>query len=123
MKKKYVIMLIISAAVMFGLPWLALTFGTVNMGLGLSLLLFFVVNTIYSITLGIYSGRNLREMWSLPVVSAVMYLLSAWALFEMGEIVFVIYAGIYLGLGVAAMLITALIRSKRETSLQEGADT
>lgn len=112
MKKNYIMWLILSIAVMFILPWAAVTFVKGDAGMAACFLLFFAVNPIYSIIIGIFSGRNLKERWSLPIISAVLFLLGTWIFFNMGEIAFLLYAGIYLVIGMAVMLVSALI-SKR----------
>ena len=72
-------------------------------------ILFFGVNPIYSVIAGAFAGRNSRQMWYLPVVSAVLYLAGTWLFFDMGETAFILYAGFYLVLGIAAMLISMFI--------------
>ena len=74
--------------------------------------LFFAVNPLYSIVIGIFAGRNFKEMWSLPVISSVLFLLGTWIFFDMGERAFLLYAGIYLIIGIVVMLVSTLI-SKR----------
>ncbi len=44
-------------------------------------------------------------MWSLPLVSAVMFLFGTWFSFDVKEIWFIMYAAIYLVLGWIAMFI------------------
>lgn len=38
----------------------------------------FVVNPAYSIVLGMRCGRDLRNMWYLPLVSSVTFLVGTW---------------------------------------------
>ena len=112
MKKKYIMWLILSIVVTILLPWAAVTFVKGDAGMAACFLLFFAVNPLYSIVIGIFAGRNLKEMWSLPVISAVLFLLGAWIFFNMGESAFLMYAGIYLVIGIVAMFVSILI-SKR----------
>ena len=112
MKKKYIMWFILSAFVMLLLPWAAVTFVKGDAGMAACFLLFFAVNPIYSVVIGIFAGRNFKEMWSLPVISAVLFLLGTWIFFDMGERAFLMYAGIYLIIGIVVMLVSALI-SKR----------
>ncbi len=49
-------------------------------------------------------------MWSLPLVSAVMFLFGTWFSFDVKEIWFIIYAAIYLVLGWIAMFIGKYMR-------------
>lgn len=112
MKKKLTGWWIISAAVMFLLPWLAITFTKSDAGMAAVLLLFFAVDPIYAIIAGFSAGKNIREMWSLPVITAIMFLSGAWVFFDMGEPAFVIYAGVYLIVGIITMLVSAFISRK-----------
>lgn len=112
MKKYYIMWLILSIVVMFLLPWAAVTFVKGDAGMAVCFMLFFAVNPLYSIVIGIFAGRNLKKMWSLPVISAVLFVLGTWIFFDMGERAFLMYAGIYLVIGIAAMFISTLI-SKR----------
>ena len=110
--KKIVFWLIISAFVMFALPWMAVTFVNGNDGMAACFILFFAVNPVFSIILGIFSGEDAKRLWWLPVVSAVFFLTGTWIFFDAGETAFILYAAGYMALGIAAMLISALIRKK-----------
>ena len=71
-------------------------------------LLFYAVNPVYSILLGIASGKEIRQMWCQPILSSALYFMGTWIFFDMGETAFLLYAGIYLLLGMAAMLISGM---------------
>ena len=109
MKKKYIMWFILSAFVMLLLPWVAVTLVKGDAGMAACFVLFFAVNPLYSIVIGIFAGRNFKEMWSLPVISAVLFLLGTWIFFDMGERAFLMYAGIYLIIGIVVMFVSALI--------------
>ncbi len=109
MKKTFIALMIISAAVMLALPWAAVTFVKGDAGMAVCFILFFAVNPIYSIIIGACSGKDIRHMWSLPVISAVLFLIGTWIFFDMGETAFIMYAGIYLALGIISMLISGKI--------------
>lgn len=109
MKKRLLGWLAISAAIMFLLPWFVVTFARGDSGMAACILLFFIINPIYSIILGIFAGKNIKGMWALPVISAMMFLPGAWLFLDMGEGAFVIYAGAYLVIGVITMLISKFI--------------
>lgn len=107
MKKKLTGWLIGSAVVMLFLPWAAVTFAESDAGMTVTLLLFFAVNPLYSITLGIFAGKHMKEMWSLPVIAATLFLLGSWIFFDPGEDAFAIYAGVYLVIGIVSMLFSS----------------
>ncbi|MEY8391152.1 hypothetical protein AALA98_07250 [Lachnospiraceae bacterium 45-W7] len=112
MKNKFIFWLIVSLLIMFIAPWMAITFIDSDAGMAVCFLLFFAINPIYSIVIGIFAGRNLKSLWEMPVVSAVLFLIGSWIFFDIGEKAFIIYALIYLILGAAAMLVSTLIHRK-----------
>ena len=70
--------------------------------------LFYLGNPIYSILAGVYAGKDRKELWIVPVITAVLFLAGAWSIFDKNETVFVLYALIYLLLGIAAMFVSGL---------------
>lgn len=117
--KKYIgIWLLVTVGIMFLLPWLTVSFAG-SAGMAICFILFYVINPVYSVIIGCAAGKNVRKLWILPVASAVLFLLSTWILFEMGEVAFVMYAGIYLILGMIAMLISAYIKKKSQNKVRD----
>lgn len=110
--KKMIAWLIASASILLALPWLAVTFIKSDAGMAVSLFLFFVLNPIYAICAGAYAGRDVKRFWALPLITALFFLAGAWLFFDMGEMAFILYALIYLLLGMAAMLLSRFIRKK-----------
>ena len=51
----------------------------------------------------------MKHLWSLPVISAVLFLIGTWIFFDMGETAFILYAAVYLVIGIMAMLISMFI--------------
>ena len=68
---------------------------------------------LFRSVLGVFSGRNMRARWYLPALSAAFFLAGTLVFFDPGEKAFILYALIYLALGGAAMLLTALVRKRR----------
>ena len=99
-----------SALVMLGLPGLAVAFLRGDAGMGVCLLLFFAVDPAWSVFLGALAGRDGKRLWSLPLLSAALFLAGAWTFFDRGEWAFLLYAAIYLALGLAAMLVSACVK-------------
>lgn len=106
MNTKFIGWLTGSAAVMLLLPWAAVTFVRNDAGMAVTLLLFFMVNPIYSITSGVFAGKNIKALWSLPVITATLFVLGTWIFFEPGEGAFVIYAGVYLLMSMGSMFLS-----------------
>jgi len=114
MTKRTIIPLLIAALVALLLPWLAVTFAK---GMAVIFLLFFAVNPITAVLLGVFSGGNVRMAWFQPLLFAALFLLGTWVFFTMAEMAFVLYAAAYLILGYAAMLLT-WCAAKRKRSVQ-----
>lgn len=102
----------ITLAVMFILPFAVAKLASECSGMALCMMLFFVINPIYSIILGIVAGRNIKALWNLPLISAVAFLAGAWIFFDIHEHWFIAYATVYLTIGVIAMLITNHLKKK-----------
>lgn len=117
MTKRTIIPLLIAVLVALLLPWLTVTLVRGDNGMAVIFLLFFAVNPITAILLGIFSGGNIRVTWFYPLLFAALFLLGAWVIFTMAEMAFALYAVIYLLLGYAAML-TAWWLAKRKCSAQ-----
>lgn len=114
MKKDLILWSLVSMVIMLLLPWLAVTFIKGDAAMAVCFLLFFVVDPMYSISIGVLGGKNVRYLWGLPIISTILFLLGTWLFFDMGESAFILYAGIYLILGICAMLISMLIQWKKQ---------
>lgn len=114
MAKKTIFPLMISAVVALLLPWLAVTLVKGDGGMAVTFLLFFAINPITAILLGIFSGGNVRGAWFQPLLFTALFLAGAWVFFTITETAFLLYAAVYLLLGYAAMLAAVLYgRTKR----------
>ncbi len=114
MKQNIILWLAASAVVMLMFPWLAVVFVKGDAGMAVCFLLFFAVNPLYSVLIGAFAGKDIRRLWSIPVISSALFLIGTWIFFDMGETAFTLYAAVYLALGIAAMLISVLIRKKTQ---------
>ena len=113
-KKNMIFSLAASVIVMLALPWLVVTFVKSNAGMAVCLLLFFVINPLFSVIIGIFAGKDVRHLWSFPVVSTALFLIGTWIFFDLGEMSFLLYAAVYLALGIVAMLLSMFVRKKVE---------
>ncbi|WP_294628708.1 hypothetical protein [uncultured Bacteroides sp.] len=105
-KKKYIHWLCATAAVMFVLPFAVARLASECSGMALCMLLFLILNPMYSLLLGSHCGSDIKRMWNLPLISAVMFLSGTWLFFDIKEVWFIIYAAIYLVLGWTAMFVS-----------------
>jgi len=103
--KKLIIWTLSAIILMIGCPWMAVTFAG-DAGMAVCFLLFFAVNPLFSAVCGVSAGREIKKLWALPLITAVLFLVGTWLFFEMGEPAFLIYCGCYFVIGVAAMLIS-----------------
>ena len=114
MKQNIILWLAASAVVMLVFPWLTANFVNGDAGMAVCSLLFFAVDPLYFVITGAFAGKDIRHLWSLPVISAALFLIGTWIFFDMGETAFILYAAVYLALGIATMLISMLIRKKTQ---------
>ena len=108
--RKIIYVVIFMVVVLFLLPLIIVNVSSADAGLILCLSLFFIVNPLASIACGIYSGFNIKKMWFVPIIFALVFLASTWMIFAAGELIFVVYSGAYLLVGYIALLATYLIR-------------
>lgn len=102
----------ITFVIMFLPPLLIARAASECSGMILCMALFLIVNPIYSVALGILCGRDIRRMWSLPLVSSVAFLAGTLLFLDITEIWFLAYAAVYLALGWGAMLLTRYITNQ-----------
>lgn len=90
-------------------PAAVIIFSPDDFGMGLFLLLFFIVYPLISALLGGLAGSDIRRLWWMPIVLAAIFPL----LFSIVVLQFVwdlyLYSVIYATVGIVFMLITSLI--------------
>jgi len=122
--RKTLFWLAASAAVMLALPWLAVTFVKGDAGMAVCFLLFYAVNPVYSGIVGLFAGKDMKNSWFQPVISAALFLAGTWIFFDPAETAFLFYGAVYLVLGIAAMVLSMLMyRRKREGEKTNGTCT
>ena len=109
--KKPLIWLLSAIIIMLGLP-LIINILKVYPGMMYALILVYCVNPIYSGFLGYYTGRNIKELWILPVVPAVLFLLGAHLIYKMAFKTYIIHFFIYLLISYIAALVSVKKRKK-----------
>lgn len=98
-----------SVVLMVLLPWLTVQLVRGDAGMAVCFLLFYAVDPVYALAAGWAAGKQAKALWSLPVAAAALFLAGAWLVFDMGERAFLMYAGVYLLLGLAAMLVSSWV--------------
>ncbi len=113
MVKKNRICALCSAGIMLLLPWCAVTFVKGAGGMAAVLVLFFAVDPMAAVCVGVFAGRELKEAWFQPLLLSALFLIGTWVFFDMGERAFLFYAVIYLFLGYLAAAIAAVLGKKK----------
>lgn len=107
--KKNIAALILIAIVMFLLPGATVLFAPHDAGMAICFVLFFGVNAMFSLYVGIFAGLAVRHRWFLPFVNSAAFLLGVWTVFDWGNPDFYGFAIAYLALAVLTMLITIVV--------------
>ena len=95
--------------VMFGFPWAAVTFAPHDAGMAICFILFFGVNAMFSLYVGIFAGLTVKQRWFLPFVNPAAFLLGVWTVFDWGNPDFYGFAAAYLAVALVAMLATIVV--------------
>lgn len=111
--KKLIAWTISALILMIGFPWLAVTFAG-SAGMAICFLLFYAINPLFSVVCGLFAGKNIRQLWALPIITAGLFLIGTWLFFELGEPAFLLYSGCYLIIGMIAMLISSLMNKRKQ---------
>ena len=83
--KKIIPWMLATAVIMLVFPWLAVTFIKGDGGMAVCFILFFAVNPIYAICSGAYAGKDIKIFWSLPIITALFFLLGSCLFFSIGD--------------------------------------
>jgi hypothetical protein len=113
-KRQFVFWLITSAVVMLLFPWLISLFVPDEDGMAACLLLLFAIDPIYSFVVGFFAGKGVRYFWSLPLLSALLFLSGALLFWGMNRNAALLYAAVYLLCAMAAVLISRTMQKKKQ---------
>ena len=107
--KKNLLAISILLVVMLGLPWAAVSFAPGDAGMAICFVLFFGVNSLCSLYVGIFSGLAVKQRFWMPVANSAVFLLGGWMVFDWGNPDFYGFAIAYLALSLLTMLITIVV--------------
>lgn len=100
---------------MYKIPpiWLVVTFsgGTV---MAACVFLLLAINPIFIVVCGLFAGKNMKQLWALPIIVPGLYLLGANLFYEIGEPAFLRNCGGYFIIGIFAMLFSFFLRNKNQ---------
>ena len=89
---------------MLCIPWIATKLAEPTWGMSICLFMFFVINPLLSIVLGLMAGTELNRLWWIPLGGALVFpLFFSLVVWSFIPELF-IYSALYLGVGIAAML-------------------
>lgn len=108
--KKTIYMLLLIFVVMLIVPLIAVNTVKADAGMLVAIALFFVVNPILSLFIGIASGKDIRFFWFMPIVIAILFWIFSSLTFKTAFPIF--YSAIYLAISAVAMGIAWLINRK-----------
>lgn len=92
-------------------------FGPRDAGMALSIIFLFLIAPVWSLLAGAFAGRDMHHLWSLPFISAALFFCGMWLGTGTFSTDFLLYAGVYLVLSAAAMLVAWLLtRSHRSAA-------
>ena len=109
--KKLFVWIILSAVLMIGCPYIAVTFAG-DAGMAVCFILFFAVNPLFSVICGVFAGTDIKKLWSMPIITAILFLVGVWLFFEMGESAFIVYSGCYFAIAATAMAVSAVVKRR-----------
>ena len=112
MGKRNTLCAVCSALVMI-LPCWAVTFVKAEGGMAAVLILFFAVDPIAAICVGVFAGRNAKAAWFQPLLLSVLFLAGVWVFIDRWETAFLLYAAVYLAVGYLTMTIAAALEKRK----------
>ena len=107
--KRFVIWILAEVLLMIGFPSLAVAFAGDN-GMAICFILFFVINPIFSAICGAIAGRDIKKLWSLPLITSLLFLAGVWLFFDFGETAFLFYAAAYFIISTVTMSASAILK-------------
>ena len=77
-KKKILIILSIMLCVLLILPFIFIKISKPHEFMGITMMLFFVVNPLTTAIINSMIGKDIKEMWWMPILFCIVFLLSYW---------------------------------------------
>ena len=113
LKKPAVLWMAAALLLFLILPWLIVTLIRSDAGMAACLLLFYAVDPIFAIAAGMFAGKRPRELWFVPILVPLLFLLGSWLCFDFGQPDFIPYALMYLLLGGTTMFVFLIMTNGR----------
>ena len=103
-KKKIFIILTIMLCVLFILPFILINISKPHEFMGITMMLFFVVNPLTTAFINSMIGKDIKRMWWMPILFCIVFLLSYWLVLEEIILDLIFYAVIYIIIGIIFMI-------------------
>lgn len=105
-----IIPIILTVALVFGIPLAAVLFAT-DAGMAICILSFYLINPVVSVVAGVYA--SIKKCWYICLFPALIFLITTWSLFTITEPLFLIYSAVYLVFSFISMFIISLILKRK----------
>ena len=106
--KKIVLILAITLFTTLVLPLIAVHFAKGDNGMAVVLLLFFILNPLAAIIIGIIAGFDIRSLFWAPLTFSLLFWIFATLIFDPAFPL--VYSAIYLVISLVSMMITLFVR-------------
>ena len=103
-KKKIFIILTIMLCVLFILPFILINISKSHEFMGITMMLFFVVNPLTTAFINSMIGKDIKRMWWMPILFCIVFLLSYWLVLAEIILDLIFYAVIYIIIGIIFMI-------------------
>ena len=102
-KKKFIILTIILCVLLI-LPFILINISKPHEFMGITMMLFFVVNPLTTAIINSMIGKDIKKMWWMPILFCIVFLLSYWLVLEEIILDLIFYAVIYIIIGIIFMI-------------------
>ena len=116
MNKKFWLYVFASIVVMTVLPLYTVKIAGGGAGLIGFILLLLIINPLYMIFLGFNCGKNIKQLWSMPLIASALFWIGAALFMEMSVDGCIIYFAIYIVAAYISMVTSYYIFHKKSDS-------
>lgn len=116
MNKKFWLYVFASIVFMAALPLYTVKIAAGGAGLIGFIFLLLIVNPLYMIFLGFNCGKNIKQLWSIPLISSALFWIGAALFMEMSVDGCIIYFAIYILAAYISMVTSYYIFHKKSDS-------
>ena len=116
MNKKFGVYVFASIVVMAVLPLYTVKIAGGGAGLIGFILLLLIVNPLYMVFLGFNCGKNIKQLWSIPLIASALFWMGAALFMEMSVDGCIIYFAIYIVAAYISMVTSYYIFHKKSDS-------